>query len=167
MKTIRIGFSRSTKKFPLFSWLVQLYQGFTPYSHVYIRLESTPHFPSDKILHAAEGQVSHYSLTSFLKRNKIVKEFKIKVTLKEYDYIKKYLFHELAGEPYSIWQNIGIALVSFLHLFNIRIKNPFSKGWNCSEYVATVLKSTNPDLVKGIDPNTVTPKDLYKILERM
>lgn len=167
MKSIIIGFSTSTKKLPIGDWLIRLWQGFTPYSHVYIKLLTTPSFPSNKILHAAEGQVSHYSETAFLKRNKIIEEFEVKLPIKTYNSIKRDLFHELAGEPYSFMQNVGIVVVALVRLVGLKIKNPWQSGWNCSEYVARVLKKTHPEWVAHLDPNLVTPKELYKILKSL
>lgn len=161
MKTIIIGFSRSTKPFAVGSWLVQLYQK-TSYSHVYVKLLCSPPFPSNKILHAAEGQVSHYSETAFLTRNKIIKEFAVNITEQDYKYLKINLFHEKAGEPYSILQNIGLVIARFF-----KIRNPWNSGWNCSEYVLQVLLKTHPKLVNSLNPDKVTPKDIYKILEKI
>ena len=168
MRKIRIGFSRSTKKLPIAGWAIQMWQGFTPYSHVYVKLMVKPVFPSNKILHAAEGQVSHYSETSFLKRNKIVEEFEIEIPDQMYKILKRDIFHEKAGEPYSILQNLGIVYVCMMRkLFGIKVKNPWTEGWNCSEYASHVLKQTHPELMKDIDPNLVTPKDLHKLLKSL
>jgi len=159
MKTIIIGFSRSTVKFPIFSWLVQVYQGFTPYSHCYIKLITTPSLPSNTILHAAEGQVCQYSETAFLTRNKIIKEFLIDVPDNIYEKLKREYFHEKSGESYSILQNIGLVYARFF-----RTSNPFTNGWNCSEYAAEILKYIYPNKFAYLDGNKVTPKDIYIFL---
>jgi len=166
MKKIIVGFSMSTKKLPIAAWLIRLWQGGTKYSHTYIKLLSKPRFPSNKILHAAEGQVSHYSETAFLKRNKIIEEFEIPVTDEIYRELVYNVFHELAGEQYSYKQNIGIVIVAFFALFGKKIKNPWQTGWNCSEYVAHVLKKIYPEKMKNVDPNLITPKDLNEILKQ-
>lgn len=167
MKKIVVGFSRSKKCLPLGSWAIRLWQSWSPYSHCYIKLLTTPSFPSNKILHAAEGQVSHYSETAFLKRNKVIEEFELEIPIKTYNSVKRDLFHELAGEPYSVLQNIGIVYVAFMRVIGISVKNPWTQGWNCSEYVTKVLQETHPDLVSHLDPNTVLPSDIYKVLKSL
>jgi len=58
-----IGFSKSKKKFPILSYLIRAYQGFTNYSHTYIKVKSNRPERSDHILHASEGLVQHMSGT--------------------------------------------------------------------------------------------------------
>lgn len=166
MKTIVIGFSRSTKKIPLGSWAIMLWQGGTPYSHCYIKLLTKDRFPSNKILHAAEGQVSNYSETAFLKRNKVIKEFILDIPKSTYVDLVRNVFHELSGEPYSTMQNVGIVYVQLMKLIGKKVKNPWKNGWNCSEYVLKVLNFIYPEEAKKYDLNTVTPKDIYCILNK-
>ena len=167
-KEFIVGFSRSTKKLRIFSWIIRLYQGMTEYSHVFIKLKVVPRFPSNKILHAAEGQISHYSETAFLKRNEITDEFTINVCAETYNELKGNMFHELAGEPYSILQNVGIALTKLMRYMGFKnFKNPWTTGWNCSEYVVKILQLIFVEEFDHLDPNLVTPKELYKILAQL
>lgn len=161
MKKIVIGFSSSKKFMPIGSWAIRLYQGGTAYSHCYIKLLCNPPFPSNKILHATEGQVSHYSETSFLKKNKIIKEFEIKLEDSLYKDLIYNFFHEKAGENYSILQNIGLVISRMLN-----IKNFFTEGWNCSEYAAYVLKKIYKNNFVYDDINKITPRDIYEFLEK-
>lgn len=167
MRTIVIGFSKSKKVLPIGSWLIRMYQGFTEYSHVYIKIPVKPKFPSDKILHAAEGQVSHYSETAFLKRNEVVCEYEFEVSEEVYFELLRDYFHELSGEDYGVMQNVGIFLVDVFRKFNMSINNPFTKGWNCSEYVGEVLKKIFPNHLKYSDLNIITPKNVMNILEEL
>lgn len=167
MKKIVIGFSKSTKRFPIFSWLIRGYQGGTKYSHVYMKMLVTPRFKSNRIIHAAEGQVSIYSETAFLTRNAIVEEFTIEVTMNKYREIVEDIFHEKAGESYSIWQNLGIAIVRFINWIGFKATNPWKSGWNCSEYVLVALREIYPDRYNHIDQNLVTPKDIHNILTEL
>lgn len=178
MKKIVVGFSKSKKKFPIGSWIIQLYQN-TKFSHTYIRLLTKPKFPSDKILHASEGLVQNMSGTMFDKKHKIINEFEIMVPdvivkdaitkddLPLYQVLINIL-HETAGDDYSFMQNVGILYVDLMRwLFKKRVKNPWSKGWNCSEFVALILKQIYPKQFKTLDINTITPKELHDILTRM
>lgn len=173
MRKITVGFSKSKKICPIGSWLIRLYQGFTSFSHCYIKVEEPECF-SDSYYHATEGKVLHMSGTQFNKRHEIVDEFQINVP--DIVYKNCYLqMHEWSGDDYSRLQNIGII---FLHLWSkIRVllafigikiplkkSNPFQDGWNCSEYVFMILKMIYPELVEGHKPDSITPKELYTLL---
>jgi len=178
MKKIVVGFSRSSKKFPIFSWLIRLYQ-WSAFSHTYIRLLVRPKFPSDKILHASEGLVQNMSSTQFDKKHIVTDEFEIflpdilvndKLTgnKKTLYFALISIMHEIAGDNYSYIQNVGILYVDFMRkVFKRRVKNPWRKGWNCSEFVASVLKIIYPNDFEDLDPDTVTPLEIYQILERL
>lgn len=159
MKRIYIGFSKSNKNLPLFSWLIRLYQK-TEFSHVYIRI---PHETmSDSVFHASEGLVHHMSGTQFDKKHRVVTEFEIPI--KECAFHTLLMTaHEISGSNYGYLQNLGILIVKFASFFNIKINNPFKKGWNCSELVLYMLNQIYNDF-KHLDKNIVTPKDLYKAL---
>lgn len=163
---IVVGFSKSKKKFPIGGHLIRLYQGFTSYSHVYIRLLVKPRFPSDKIIHAAEGEVNHWSETNFHKRNETVDAYIIDIPDELYSHLRNDIFHEKAGEKYGMLQNLGIVWVDLVYFFtNKRINNPWQEGWNCSEFVATALKEVYPEDFNHLDVNLTTPKDIHKILK--
>jgi len=161
MRSIKIGFSKSKKSIPWGSWLIRLYQ-WTPFSHTYARLK-TPSLGSDTFLHASEGKVQRMSQVQFEKRHEIIEEFTIELDDFQYMTMKHHI-HYFSGDDYSFWQNIGIAVVDLARLVGIRATNPWQSGWNCSEFVMTVLKPLYPSKFEGIDPNTVTPKEIYNIL---
>lgn len=165
MKKIIIGFSMSKKKFPIGSWIIRIYQ-WTRFSHVYIRV-SQRHLPSDTILHASEGKVQKMSGTQFDLRHEVVYEFSYEISNKTFlDLMRE--SHEISGDDYSVLQNVGIIFVDFLRIFGIIIRNPFRKGWNCSEYAFTLAKhALKSNKLNNIDPNTVTPKQLFKILKEV
>lgn len=156
---IYIGFSKSKKLFPVGSWLIRLYQKST-YSHCYIRI---PHNDkSDSIFHASEGIVHRMSETHFDKKHEIVAEFAIDLPRETYLAMGN-IAHELSGSDYGLLQNIGIIFVRFFKRFDIKIKNPFKKGWNCSELVCYMMKQFDNNF-NDLDVNTVTPKELYNKL---
>lgn len=167
MRQVVVGFSKSKKKFPIGSWLIRLYQGFTSYSHVYIRLLVTPKFPSDKIIHAAEGAVNHWAEPNFHSRNKTVEDFVIDIPDELYIKLRDEIFHSKAGELYGFKQNLGIALVQLLKNIGIKTKNPWKNGWNCSEFVYIVLKEIFSEEVKHLNKDIVTPKDINIVLSRL
>lgn len=178
MKKLVVGFSRSRKRFPIASWLIRLYQQ-TAFSHTYIRLLTKPRFPSDKILHASEGLVQNMSGTMFDIKHEVTDEFEItvpdkivrdKITGDDLTMYKALtnIMHEASGDDYSLMQNVGIIYVDFMRaVFKKRVKNPWTKGWNCSEFVAFILKNIYPNSFGNLDINTVTPKEVYEILERL
>jgi hypothetical protein len=165
VRNITVGFSKSRKKFPIGSWTIRLYQGFSAFSHCYIRLKmDNAYYESDKLLHASEGKVQAMSGTQFDKRHCVVEEFTIHVPDWLYVEVVKEL-HEASGDDYSILQNLGIFVVDVARIFGIKMHNPWISGWNCSEFVAVVLLQILPDEFAGIDPNTITPKQVNRILK--
>jgi hypothetical protein len=178
MKKIIVGFSRSKKKFPIASWAIMAYQC-TKFSHTYIRLLTKGKFPSDKILHASEGLVQNMSGTMFDLKHQVIDEFEISIPdilvldKTTNDKVPMYkalvnIMHETSGDNYSLLQNFGILYVDFMRrIFKKRVKNPFTKGWNCSEFVAFILKNVYPKQFNKLDINTVTPKEVYDILNRL
>ena len=162
MKKFIIGFSKSNKKLAIGSWLIRFYQN-TKFSHTYVKV-NTPFLGSDTYVHASEGKVLRMSEPQFKKRHKKIIEFEIEVTDQQYQEIVKDL-HYTSGDDYGMMQNFGILLLDILKVIDIEIKNPWQKGWNCSEFVCSVLIKSNPDLVNHLDPQTVTPKQLYNILK--
>lgn len=178
MKKIIVGFSRSNKRIPLFSWLVRIYQ-WTSFSHTYIKIPFKHRFASDKILHASEGLVQNMSGTQFNKKHIVTDEFEIYLpdimvkdkltnTTRSLYHALLTVMHETAGDNYNYMQNIGIAYVDLMRrIFNKRVKNPWRKGWNCSEFVVSILKIVYPEDFSDLDPDTVTPKEIYEILKRL
>ena len=164
MRHIKIGFSKSKKKFAIMSWLIRLYQC-TKFSHVYIRI-ATPFLGSDTITHASEGKILRMSEYQFDKRHETVEEIEIQIDDENF---KKMILelHKASGDDYGMMQNVGIVIVDMLNFFNIKIKNPWQQGWNCSEFVCIMLQKSNPEIVKNIDPQTVTPKQIYKLLKSL
>jgi hypothetical protein len=164
MRTIIVGFSKSKKRFAIGSWLIRLYQ-LTKFSHTYIRLPVGDRWPSDKIIQASDGLVNHMSFTQFEKRAEIIEEFEIEVTDEEYHNLTRNYLHELAGARYGFKQNIGIVFVHIAKLLGYKnCKNPWPQGFNCSEFVVHCLKSKLPKYFGHLDPDTVTPKEVFLAL---
>ena len=164
MRTVYIGFSKSNKKFPIFSWLVQLYQR-TNYSHTYLRIQQHEllNAPCDMYFQASEGKVNLMSEYQFEKRNQMVCEYRIELTDVEFDTLM-HIIYIFMGERYGIMQNIGIVIVDIFMLFGKKIKNPFPKGIICSEFIHEIFAPIID--VNSMDKNVVKPKDLKKILDK-
>lgn len=159
MKKIKIHFTRN-KRGKIFSKILQWYESI-PVSHVTIEMEN---IISDCYFHSVIGAgVSIMSERVFLDKNEIMETYEI--YLNDYDYamLKRYIIKNL-GEPYSILQNLGIALHDFLMKFYIKIANPWKKGYNCSELVFLAIINKIYEGYEHIEPDIVTPKDIRDIL---
>ena len=82
MKTITIVFTKSKKKFAIFSKLIMWWTG-KPYSHV-ARKGRLPFVDKAHYYHAAEGNVHYAYEDFFLKKNEVVKSYDIDVDPKLY-----------------------------------------------------------------------------------
>lgn len=163
MKTVKIGFSKSTKKLPILSWLIQRYQG-TKYSHIFIEIDHKRLFGVDTIYHSnGDSGVSYYAKPVFLEQNKITDMYELSMPDPTYKSFRSNCHREL-GRSYGFLQNIGILIVELLKKIKIKIKNPWRRGFNCSEAVLKALQDLYPDL-RHLDPNVIKPIDLEKILK--
>lgn len=156
MKTLTIGFSRSSGKLAIFSWLIMLVQ-WTRYSHVYFKLTE---MGVDLVLQASSTQVNMVTDAYFLSKETVYQEFTLSLTEQTYEKVLLALLADL-GEPYSLLQILN----SFIYL--LCKKAPLDKyisGWDCSKLVAMTLKD---ELGFKIDEDldVITPKDMYKIME--
>lgn len=159
MKRLEIGFSRSTKRFAIISWLIRLYQK-TSYSHIFFKVIHKPLFGVDTILHSngASG-VSYYSETVFLEKNKYTDMFELEISEDIYREIRA-MCHQHLGRKYGFLQNIGILLVDI----GIFKRNPWQKGFNCSEIAFIGLSKVYPELQTMFKRDTVKPSDIYSFL---
>jgi uncharacterized protein YycO len=154
MKQIYVGFSRPTKWFVPYSWLIRWVDK-TPYSHVYIKFYSTT-AGEWLIYQASHTSVNFFNERYFVETNIVVDEFVL--NLDEDDWRKALKFAiQHVGAPYGVKQVVGIALNL---LFNW---NPFKDGdksYVCSELIQCMI-----DLPTGIDPDEVRPIDIHSYLE--
>ena len=156
MRTFRIGFSKSTLKFAIASWLIRWYEK-TPFSHTFVEYNTASHLGSDTIYQSSRGMVNNMSKTVFLEENEITHIFTIVCDDETYKEMRNGL-HSVTGKHYGFWQNFGIIISDIF-----KIKNPFKKGYNCSELVyEKVLKKLFPELEYNKD--NVTPRMVYEIL---
>jgi hypothetical protein len=159
MRKLVIGFSKSTKKLPLFSWAIRLWDG-TEYSHCYTQFENRRHPELPLIYQASHDMMNFMSRQVFESNNAVIEEFTIEITDEAYDHLM-YKAIQLVGKPYGVKQILGIAVARVLNLKT----NPFhtrQDTYTCSEWCGMVLKELGYVLPK--DPNLITPKDVYKVL---
>lgn len=158
MKTITIGFSKSTGKFAIFSWLIMLAQR-NNFSHAYLKYHDD--FADRNIIFQASGlEVNLMGCTLFGQKENIVKEFDIQVSDDCFKKIMQFAIDKL-GQPYSMLQILNSAI------YLICGKSPFNgyiAGWDCSKLMADLLEE---ELGWNIPDNlsVITPKMLYDFLE--
>lgn len=155
MKLI-IGFSKPKNKiFPFFSWLIRLWDG-TPYSHVYIRWNTSK---NDKICYqASRGMVHFVGEKIFNKTIQPIQEFEFEIDENTYNKMVSFCIQN-AGVSYGVLQILGIV---FGDIFKRNILSSGTNAYVCSELVGIILRDK---LLISIDKNLdlVTPKDIYNV----
>lgn len=165
METIYIGFSKSTKKFAWFSWLIRLVDG-TEYSHVYIKFHSNS-LERDIIYQASGTQVNFVGTKIFESCNKVVIEYPLDIK----EETKKRILQQAidkAGIPYGIKEIFGLAIIKLYSLFGKKISNPFGNRditYVCCELVADLLTEQGILSIKDIE--SITPKDLEVYIKEL
>lgn len=82
---------------------------------------------------ASEGKCNYEFEKYFLQKHEIIKSYTIEVSADIERQIKKACYMQ-AGNKYATMQNIGIFITDIYYkLFKKDIKNPWTKGQNCSE----------------------------------
>ena len=160
---IYIGFSKpKNHKFPIFSWLIRLFER-TRYSHVYIRWYDEK--SDSSICFEASGRsVKFICKEVFEERINPIHEFEITIDENDYFNLQHFAFNN-SGKDYGVKQVFGILLV---RLFGLR-KNPFASGqksWVCSELAGTVLSKVL-DVDTGLDLDIAGPKDIFKFIKNL
>ena len=172
MRDLIIGFSTNKDPKNVIAGSIRLIQG-TEYSHVYVRTPESRYWNRSYIYQASGLKVNMMTNDVFLECNKVIKEFKISVPDDIYKEIVGFAMDQ-CGKSYGLMQLVGIAYVLGANcVTGGRHKNPWSKGFICSELVAVLLKMMDDDLhvsefmkEKGLTYDTITPKDIEMLLER-
>lgn len=159
---IKIGFSRTTKKFAPFSWLIRWFQGIS-FSHVYLAWTSRG-TGVEVVYHAAGTKLHFLSREIFDKRAKTIEEFEFELTRTQYKQLLT-LALTMAGINYGFKQVLGIGIA---HIFRLK-KNPLSQGRKsqvCSELVGYFIEDV---LGKPLDVNLdiAGPKEIYEIVKKL
>lgn len=157
MWTFYVGFSEP-KKFKIGAFAIKLWTK-SAYSHVYLRFESSsPDIPST-VYHAAHGMVHFRSLENFKKENNVVREYAITV---KSEFKTQVLAHcmNLSGEPYGTLELFKIFATDVLDVLGIRLNTKNSRGYICSELVASILIKIIGDNIFEKPLHLIKPKDI-------
>jgi hypothetical protein len=158
MEKITIGFSRPRNiHIPFVSWLIRLYQGWTPYSHTYLEFYSET--INRALIYEAVGKGTRFiSQPKWQEYAVEVDSFTLDIKKCNYIEILQYCVDN-QGNNYGHLQNIGIVIAN---LFGWK-KNPFTSGRNCSEEIGRILLLENFKIDK--DLNLLTTEDIYNVLK--
>lgn len=162
MRKIKIGFSKSKKKFAFFSWAIRLFQK-TPFSHVYVRRVAG--FGEEYVYQASGAMVNFMGIDTFHQLHEVIEEFEFEISAEDTrNLLRKSI--RFAGRPYGRKQIFAILLAE---LFGIKSKSLQDQEYAfiCSELVVDLMDAAN--ICKkdswGKSPDLVTPKDIYKKLK--
>jgi hypothetical protein len=137
---VSVGFSRRHKRNPL-NWLISLVER-TEASHVFIKIYSKS-LDRNLIYHADLRGVFFIGEESFIKNNKILKEYDISSSIDEQFRIKMLQFTiDESGKRYNTLQLLGILYIRIMKVFGFKVLNPFrnnAKSYICTELVIRML----------------------------
>lgn len=160
-KKVKIVFTKSKKRLPIFSWFIRLWT-WKPFSHVALEVPVS-FLKRPMYWQANEGKVNYEYADNFDREHEITHSYEISIHESIYSKMKT-LRLMAAGENYGYLQNIGIVLVDIAKLLGFNIKNPWKKGRNCSELLYVyVLKPMFPEL--NYNPDTIKPHHIDKIIK--
>ncbi len=156
MKKIYVGFSRPKGKLcPCFSWGIRAFQGWTPYSHVYVKIESKS-FERDLIYQASGLQVNFMGSNYFYEHVHMIEEFEVSISDENFKKMVQFCIDN-AGKPYS---KRDIAAILFQKEEWLDGRDKFI----CSELAAIILEDyTDVSFNKPL--GLVTPKNIYEMLK--
>jgi uncharacterized protein YycO len=150
------------KKFKIGAWLISKFLN-KPYSHTYLEYYSAYH--DENIFYESRGVgVRHFGQNEHDKNYCVTHKYEIFVTNTQKKDGMKFLLN-ISGTKYPFMQNVGIFIHRVLQKFGINIKNPWTKGINCSELVSYYL-SHYTDFKMNIDQNLVTPRHVDEFLSQ-
>lgn len=134
-----------------------------PYSHAYVRFESSNSKIPSSVYQASHGMVHFISFCNFKKENIVIKEYKLDITAEQRSIILAHCMN-LSGEPYGTGELLKIFVTDILHLFGIKIKTYNGRGYICSELVASILLLIYPEKQFKKPIYLINPKDVEEFL---
>ena len=152
---IYVGFSRPSK-FKIVSSLIMMWQGFTKYSHVYLRFydEYTSKWV---IFEASHGEVHLIEWGNWLENNISIRENPFELDEQHRKEVISFVIDNLQ-KPYSIKNIIGIVIYG---LTGFRLFTDGPKAFICSELIALALDNK---IIFKKPLDLVTPKDIYNAI---
>lgn len=162
MKEIKIHFTRN-RKGKIFSRAIMWYDN-VDFSHCAIEFDLKK-VGVEVIYHSSlDSGVNFYSKELFIEKNEIVDTYVLQLEDEDYNVMMKSLIQS-CGVKYALMQNFGIVLVDLIRRLGFDIKNPWKKGYNCSELVYRhVLREKYP--LEIYDPELIKPSEIKDILNR-
>jgi hypothetical protein len=158
---ITIGFSRPKSKLAVLAHLIRLFEGRTPYSHVFISWHSSS--LNRTLIYEARGDgVNFTNEHSFNKKNKVVATFELEVSPQEKTEILQFCIDN-SRTQYGHLQVLGIGIIKIARKIGCKIKNPFTKGNVCSEIAARIISMLGVSITE--DLNLVGPRYIYEVLD--
>lgn len=156
---INIVFTKPRVLFAPISWLIRLFDK-APYSHVYV--EYYEELVGGYIAFEANSKTARF-IRPGGQKDIIVDSKSISINDDQLKALKRLCFL-MAGTQYGFLQILGIMVYKILP----RRGNPFpnnSKQLVCSEVVLKILQQVF-QIGKDLDPDTVSPKDVYILLQK-
>ena len=156
---VAIGFATNKKLYSrLIRWAIQC-----PYSHVWLEYPSTL-WAGQWAAHATEGGVRKEALEQAIKRYPKHVAFESKIVLQP-GMMKA---RNLLGKKYDykvIWHAILLVLyrtTGWKFLWRLVIRD--MRKLTCSEFVSIILKGADVPGAERLDPELVSPADLYEFV---
>lgn len=164
MREIVVGFSRPKGRFKPFSWIIRLFEGWTPYSHVYVKTFST--MTDQWLIYQASGvQLNFMGEKYFNEHAQTIAEFSFEVSDESYRNYMRYAISN-AGAPYGLKNVLGIAVMRLFRMGS----NPWADGDRsqcCAELVGRVLV----DFLKADVSNELLeaagPRKIFEICKKL
>lgn len=158
-----VGFS-NPKDIKIASEVIKIYQGNTPYSHVYIRLYDNE-INKWIVYEASYGYLHAISFDNFKEHNNIFHEFDFDIDIDQYLKVKDFCIDSLQ-KRYGFLTILGILTKRYL---GIKLGKDGDKTYICSEFGTRILEVTGVLDYKKLSktPDYMTPLDLYKITEKI
>ena len=169
-KKVVFGFSRPRNSYKIGALLIRVFQGWTPYSHVFVSWD-VPDLELDCIFEAWGTKVQFRSAPEFSHGNQIVAAFEVKVSDERFIALRRKA-HLIQGTPYANLENVGIFAAAFLQkIFRRPFTNPFSFGekqMKCSELALDLLDDIKElGLIHNLDLDLVDVKDVFSVLQNL
>ncbi len=161
MKTITIGFSRSSSPWKIGSKVIQEVEK-RDFSHAYIRY-SCLITGVEVVAQASHGYVNEVSYEIFKRDNIVVEEYELELTRDQFKTILTFI-QENKGKDYSNMQLLLIGVKKILHIELTDFENR-DMAYICSEFAARLLQILGKLMPEHLD--LVTPSDLREIIARL
>lgn len=166
MEQIIIGFSKSSKRFAPFSWLIMWAES-VPYSHVYMKFYSKS-LDENIIYQASHTMVNFMNESNFDAEENVIQEFQFQISSELRNKIMKFCVQNSA-KPYGTLSILGLVYVQAAGWLGFKVINPVNDNENsffCSELISTMLKQCTTVKIVG-DLDSITPKDIYQIVSTL